>query len=64
MDAVVPWQALIDLIEPHFPKTASKVGRPPYPLATMLRIDLMQQWYSLRRLLKKPGACRRMEQRH
>jgi IS5 family transposase len=47
MDAVVPWQALIDLIEPHYPKTGSKGGRPPYPLATMLRIHLMQQWYSL-----------------
>ena len=47
MDAVVPWQALIALIEPHYPKTSSKGGRPPYPLATMLRIHLMQEWYSL-----------------
>jgi IS5 family transposase len=47
IDQVVPWQALIDLIEPHYPKTSSKGGRPPYPLATMLRIHLMQQWYSL-----------------
>jgi transposase, IS5 family len=47
MDAVVPWQALIALIEPHYPRTSSKGGRPPYPLTTMLRIHLMQQWYSL-----------------
>jgi IS5 family transposase len=47
MDGVVPWHALIALIEPHYPKTSSKGGRPPYPLATMLRIHLMQQWYSL-----------------
>ncbi|SBO44711.1 IS5 family transposase [Cyanobium sp. NIES-981] len=47
MDAVVPWQALIALIEPHYPRTSSKGGRPPYPLATMLRIHLMQHWYSL-----------------
>ena len=47
MDQVVPWPALIALIEPHYPKTGSKGGRPPYPLATMLRIHLMQQWYSL-----------------
>jgi IS5 family transposase len=47
MDEVVPWKALIDLIEPHYPKTGSKGGRPPYPLATMLRIHLLQQWYSL-----------------
>jgi IS5 family transposase len=32
MAAVVPWQALINLIEPHHPKTSSKGGRPPYPL--------------------------------
>ena len=47
MDQVVPWQALIDLIEPHYPRSSQKGGRPPYPLATMLRIHLMQQWYSL-----------------
>lgn len=47
MQAVVPWKALIDLIEPHYPKTSSKGGRPAYPLAIMLRIHLMQQWYSL-----------------
>jgi IS5 family transposase len=47
MDPVVPWQALTDLIEPFYPITGSKGGRPPYPLATMLRIHLMQQCYSL-----------------
>jgi IS5 family transposase len=47
MEAVVPWKSLNDLIEPHYPKTSSKGGRPAYPLATMLRIHLMQQWYSL-----------------
>lgn len=44
---MVPWHPLLDLIEPVYPKTSSKGGRPPYPLATMLRIHLMQQWYSL-----------------
>ena len=47
MEAVVPWKALIALIEPCYPKTGSKGGRPPYPLETMLRIHLMQQWYDL-----------------
>jgi IS5 family transposase len=47
MEAVVPWKALIDLIEPQYPKAGSKGGRPPYPLPTMLRIYLMQQWYDL-----------------
>ncbi len=32
MDQVVPWQALIALIEPHYPKTSSKGGRPPLPI--------------------------------
>jgi transposase, IS5 family len=36
MEGVVPWKPLIDLIEPHYPKTSSKGGRPPYPLETML----------------------------
>jgi IS5 family transposase len=43
MEAVVPWQLFIDLIEPHYPKTSSKGGRPPYPLETMLLVHLMQQ---------------------
>jgi transposase, IS5 family len=43
----VPWDALIALIEPFYPKTSKKGGRPPYPLATMLRVHLLQQWYSL-----------------
>ena len=47
MEAVVPWAALIALIEPHYPKVSKKGGRPPYPLATMLRIHLLLQWYSL-----------------
>jgi IS5 family transposase len=47
MDQVLPWEPLLDLIEPVYPKVSSKGGRPPYPLATMLSIYLMQQWYSL-----------------
>jgi IS5 family transposase len=47
MEAVVPWKSLIDLIEPQYPKAGSKGGRPAYPLETMLRIHLLQQWYSL-----------------
>jgi IS5 family transposase len=47
MEVVVPWDVLISLIEPVYPKTGKKGGRPPYQLATMLRIHLLQQWYSL-----------------
>ena len=34
MEAVVPWKALFDLMEPYYSKTSSKGGRPPYPLET------------------------------
>ena len=44
---MVPWQGLINLIEPHYPKASKKGGRPAYLLATMLRVHLLQQWYSL-----------------
>ena len=33
MEAVVPWQALIALIEPYYPKARKKGGRRLYPLA-------------------------------
>jgi IS5 family transposase len=45
MDRVVPWAELVAVIEPHWPK--GQRGRPPFPLETMLRIHLMQQWYAL-----------------
>ncbi|MFZ5463597.1 MAG: IS5 family transposase [Pseudomonadota bacterium] len=46
MDQVVPWKALLALIEPHYPQSG-RPGRQPYPLATMLRIHFLQQWYAL-----------------
>lgn len=46
MEQVVPWKALLGLIEPHYPKPG-RPGRQPYPLATMLRIHFLQQWYAL-----------------
>lgn len=42
IEQVVPWQSLINLVDPHYPKSGKKGGRPPYPLAMMLRIRLMQ----------------------
>lgn len=45
MKRVVPWTRLIELIEPHYPK--GKTGRPPFPVATMLHIHFIQQWFSL-----------------
>ena len=43
MDQVVPWNGLIKLIEPFYPK--GEGGRPAYPLMTMLRVHLMQNWF-------------------
>ena len=45
MDSVVPWDSMIKLIEPVYPKSA--VGRPAYALPSMLRVYCMQQWYGL-----------------
>jgi IS5 family transposase len=33
MDQVVPWKALLALIEPHYPKQG-RPGRQPYPLSS------------------------------
>ena len=46
MERVVPWSALVALIEPHYTKKSS-VGRPPFALASMLRIHFLQQWFAL-----------------
>jgi IS5 family transposase len=43
MEIVVPWSALLALIEPVYPKAGR--GRQPYPLQTMLRVHLMQNWF-------------------
>ena len=43
MNLVVPWRELTGLIQPFAP--AGKAGRPPFPIATMLRIHSMQQWF-------------------
>ncbi|MDD8650888.1 IS5-like element ISEc68 family transposase, partial [Escherichia coli] len=45
MDDLLPWDKLLGVIEPVYPKAGN--GRRPYPLETMLRIHCMQQWYNL-----------------
>lgn len=45
MEQVVPWSGFVALIEPHYPKAGG--GRKPYPFDTMLRIHLLQNWFSL-----------------
>src|SRR3970282_1014097 len=45
MDAVIPWERLLALIEPHYPKAGT--GRQPHPMERMLRIYFMQNWFNL-----------------
>ena len=45
MEKLIPWPRLESVIEPCYPKAGN--GRKPYPLSTMLRINCMQQWYSM-----------------
>jgi len=48
MNVLVPWQRLLDALSPsYYPDAAGKRGRPPTPLARMLRIYFLQQWYGL-----------------
>ncbi|MCU0635599.1 MAG: transposase, partial [Gemmatimonadaceae bacterium] len=45
MDAVIPWADLVALIAPHYPVAGR--GRRQLPLATMLRVYFLQQWFDL-----------------
>jgi IS5 family transposase len=46
MEQVVPWTRLMQVIEPHYPKSGKR-GRPPIGLERMLRMYFVQQWYGL-----------------
>ena len=56
MEQVVPWKALLALIEPHYPKTRGP-GRQLYRLETLLRIHLLQQWYALSDPAMEEALC-------
>ncbi len=43
--AVIPWEPIVTLIEPFYPKAGN--GTQPMPLERMLRIYFMQQWFNL-----------------
>ena len=45
MEEVVPWERLVEVIKPHYPK--GERGRPPIGVERMLRIYFLQQWYGL-----------------
>ena len=45
MDAIIPWGEWVAKIAPHYP--AGKRGRPPRGIEVMLRMYLLQIWFSL-----------------
>lgn len=45
MHEIVPWQALCEVIEPHYPKRGN--DRPPMGLKRMLRMYFVQHWFNL-----------------
>ncbi|AVP59058.1 IS5 family transposase [Pulveribacter suum] len=48
MDQVVPWNALVALIQPHARGAHQALGgRPPFAVETMLRIHCLQLWWNL-----------------
>ena len=48
MNATIPWDRWIKLIEPHYYQDKpGKKGRKAKPVATMLRMYLLQVWFSL-----------------
>lgn len=53
MDAIIPWKRLCALIEPHY--YHNKIGRPPIGIETMLRMYLLQIWFSLSDELTEEG---------
>ena len=46
MDAVMPWDRLLELIRPHY-YAPSGQGRKPHDLEPLLRIYFLQQWFDL-----------------
>jgi len=45
MEQIVPWVALCEVIEPHYPKAGN--GRPPVGLECMLRTYFVKHWFNL-----------------
>jgi IS5 family transposase len=45
MDQMIPWTALVKLVEPHI--HWSQADCHPFPIEKMLRIHCLQQWFGL-----------------
>jgi len=47
MEATIPWDDFHALIWPDYHHPSAKGGRLSFPLEVMLRIHLLQQWFTL-----------------
>lgn len=47
MEVTIPWDDFHELIRPVYHQLSSKGGRPSVQLEVMLRIHLLQQWFTL-----------------
>ena len=45
MEKMIPWEECVRMIEPYYPR--GKGGRPPREIEQMLRMLLLQVWFSL-----------------
>ena len=45
MDGIIPWEEWVSLVVPRYP--SGKRGRPPIEIETVLRMYLLQCWFSL-----------------
>ena len=45
MDEIIPWDEWVEIIRPYYP--TGKRGRPPIEIEIMLRMYLLQCWFSL-----------------
>jgi IS5 family transposase len=47
MEGLIPWVAIVGIIEPIYPKAGPKGGRPPIGIEKMLRMLLVSNWFNL-----------------
>jgi IS5 family transposase len=55
MERVVPWAALVALIEPHYPEQTTAGGRPPVSVERLLRMRFVQHWFDLASIRRTPA---------
>lgn len=64
METIVPWAEINAIAEPCYDAERKKTGQCSYPLDTMLRIYLLQQWYNLSASDVENALCDSMAMRY